>query len=480
MKVSSRSDIPMFRALDMMREVNERTAAGENIMRMGAGQPCFGAPEEALDYARATITSDPRQGYTEAIGMLALRERIAQYYDNYYGVSDVNPDNILISVGSSGAFVLAFTAAFDPGDTILLTTPTYPAYRNILKSLSLNVIEIETRPQDNYQPTVELLENCGQKFDGLIVNSPSNPAGTMIADSELKAICAWCSEKGVRLISDEAYHGITYETKAQTAWKYSQNVIVFNTFSKYFAMTGWRLGWAVVPEDIRDRVKKLAENLFVSPPTISQHLAWKIFDHTDVLDGYAEYYRVNRDIVMTELPKAGFTNISNATGAFYVYADVHDFTNDSEEYCRRMLNEAKVSTTPGLDFDLTRGHTTIRICYADTTENIMEACKGCKNGKDEDKHTHKRKRQRPVVYPDRRGASGVPDRGGEPQRQFGRSGRGLREKPRAGLENPQHGQKPRDRRATAYQSRLFGKRDQFRKFQRCRLYERRDAIGRLM
>jgi aspartate/methionine/tyrosine aminotransferase len=359
----------------MMREVNERAAAGEDIMRMGAGQPCFGAPEEALDYARATITSDPRQGYTEAIGMLCLRERIAQYYDDYYGVPSVNPANILISVGSSGAFVLTFTAAFDAGDTIALITPTYPAYRNILKSLSLNVVEIESGAKDNYQPTVELLENCGHKFDGLIINSPSNPAGTMIEESELKAICNWCDEQGVRLISDEAYHGITYETKAQSAVKYSNSAIVMNTFSKYFAMTGWRLGWAVVPEDIRDRVKKLSESLFVSPPTISQHLAYKIFDHTDVLDSYAEYYRVNRDIVMTELPKAGFTSISNATGAFYVYADVHDFTNDSEEYCRRMLGEAKVSTTPGLDFDLTRGHTTIRICYADTTENIMEACK---------------------------------------------------------------------------------------------------------
>lgn len=377
LKLSSRSDISMFRALDMMREVNERAAAGEDIKRMGAGQPCFGAPEEALEYARATISSDPRQGYTEAIGMISLRERITQYYQSYYGAK-THPSNIVISVGSSGGFLLVFLAAFDAGDKVAITTPTYPAYRNILKAMNLEIIEIETNAKDNYQPTVELLENCGQEFDGLIINSPSNPAGTMLSDSELEKICNWCDAKGIRLISDEAYHGITYDKKAQTALKYSQNAIVLNTFSKYFAMTGWRLGWVAVPEDLRDRMKKLAESLFVSPPTISQHLAYKIFDHTDILDSYVEYYHQNRNILMTELPKAGFSNFTNASGAFYVYADVHNFTNDSEEYCRRMLNEASVSTTPGVDFDVVRGFNTIRICYADKTENIVEACERLK------------------------------------------------------------------------------------------------------
>ncbi|MCB1783916.1 MAG: aminotransferase class I/II-fold pyridoxal phosphate-dependent enzyme [Alphaproteobacteria bacterium] len=372
-KCSNRSDIAMFRALDMMREVNERAAAGENIMRMGAGQPCFGAPEEALDYARATITSDPRQGYTEAVGMLSLRERIAQHYEEYYGAK-ANPANMVISVGSSGGFLLVFLAAFDAGDKIAITTPTYPAYRNILQTMNLQVVEIETLAKDNYQPTVELLENCGQEFDGLIINSPSNPAGTMLSDNELEKICNWCDEKGIRLISDEAYHGITYGKKAQTALKYSDNVIVLNTFSKYFAMTGWRLGWVSVPADLQDRMKKLAESLFVSPPTISQNLAYKIFDHMDVLDSYVAYYHKNRDILMTELPKAGFKNFTNASGAFYVYADVHHLTNNSEDYCRRMLDEALVSTTPGVDFDVERGHQAIRICYADSTENIIEAC----------------------------------------------------------------------------------------------------------
>ncbi len=378
MKVSKRSDIPMFRALDILRQVNERTAKGIDVRRMGAGQPNVGAPQAALEYAISKIVSDPRQGYTEAVGMPALRERIAAHYQKTYGVG-VYPKNIVVTAGSSSGFILGFLAAFDAGDRVAVTTPTYPAYRNILKSLSIEVVEIESREQDNFQPTLDLLQNCGQSFDGLIINSPSNPAGTMIDEGELKKISAWCAEKGIRLVSDEAYHGITYGKKAQTALKYSDHALVLNTFSKYFAMTGWRLGWMVLPQELADPVKKLAENLFVSPPTISQHLAYKIFDHLDVLDGYVENYRKNREILMAELPKANIPRFTNASGAFYVYADVHHLSNNSDEFCRRMLDEAKVSTTPGLDFDLTRGDGTIRICYADEQQNIIEACQRLKN-----------------------------------------------------------------------------------------------------
>ena len=378
MKVSKRSDIPMFRALDILRQVNERTAKGIDVRRMGAGQPNVGAPQAALEYAISKIVSDPRQGYTEAVGMPALRERIAAHYQKTYGVS-VDPKNIVVTAGSSSGFILGFLAAFDAGDRVAVTTPTYPAYRNILKSLNIEVVEIESREQDNFQPTLDLLQNCGQSFDGLIINSPSNPAGTMIDEGELKKISGWCAEKGIRLVSDEAYHGITYGKKAQTALKYSDHALVLNTFSKYFAMTGWRLGWMVLPAELTDPVKKLAENLFVSPPTISQHLAYKIFDHLDVLDGYVENYRKNREILMAELPKANIKRFTNASGAFYVYADVHHLSNNSDEFCRRMLDEAKVSTTPGLDFDLTRGDGTIRICYADEQQNIIEACQRLKN-----------------------------------------------------------------------------------------------------
>lgn len=377
-KISNRSDIATFRALDILSQVNEREAQGIDIVRMGAGQPNVGAPQEALDYAISKIHDDPRQGYTEAIGMPSLRERIAEYYKTYYDVQ-INADNIMISAGSSGAFIISLLTAFDVGDRVALTTPTYPAYRNMLKALNIETVEIEAKAEDNYQPTVELLENCGEKFDGLIINSPSNPSGTMISDTELERICNWCDAKNIRLLSDEAYHGVTYEKKAQTARKYSKNVIVLNTFSKYFAMTGWRLGWSIMPDNMTHNAKKLAESLFVSAPTISQHLAYKIFDHLDVLDGYVDAYRKNREILMNELPKAGITDITNADGAFYVYANIHHLSNDSEEFCSRMLNEAKVSTTPGVDFDLTRGHGNIRICYADSQENIIEACKRLQN-----------------------------------------------------------------------------------------------------
>ena len=377
LKVSNRSDIPMFRALDILREVNERATKGTDIRRMGAGQPNVGAPPEALEYAISKIRSDPRQGYTEAVGMPSLCERIAAYYKDYYR-ADVNPRNVVITTGSSGGFILAFLAAFDAGDRVAITTPTYPAYKNILTALNIQAVEIETSPQTNYQPTAELLERSAKSFDGLIINSPSNPTGTMLPAGEMEKIANWCENRGVRLVSDEAYHGITYNRKAETAANYSKSAIVLNTFSKYFAMTGWRLGWLVLPDDLTDRVKKLSENLFVSPPTISQHLAFKIFDHLDALNAYVETYRENRGILLRELPKAGFTSISNADGAFYVYADVHHLTNDSEAYCRRMLDEARVSTTPGADFDVSRGHGTIRICYADKTEDIIEACERLK------------------------------------------------------------------------------------------------------
>ncbi len=372
-KISDRSDINMFRALDMLSKVKEYEAKGVDIARMGAGQPNVGAPKEALDYAVSMIEKDPRQGYTEAVGMPILRERIAQYYADYYGV-EISSDNIIITTGSSSGFVLNFLASLDAGDKIALTTPTYPAYRNILKSLNIDTIEIEALAKDNYQPTLELLKNCREKFDGLIITSPSNPCGTMIADDEFKKICNWCDENNIRIISDEAYHGITYDKQAQTALKYTKNAIILNTFSKYFAMTGWRLGWSVLPNNMVDRVKKLSENLCVSPPTISQHLAYKIFDYINILDSYVDNYRKNREILLNELPKAGINDFTNADGAFYVYADISKFSDNSIEFCAKMLEEAKVSTTPGVDFDLTRGHRAIRICYADSQENIIKAC----------------------------------------------------------------------------------------------------------
>lgn len=376
-KPSARSDVPNFRALDILRQVAERTAAGEDIISLAPGQPSRGAPDAALDYARKVLANDTRQGYTEAMGMRLLRDRIAVFYRERYGI-DLDYTRVGLGIGSSGSFILALMAAFDVGDTVAVTTPTYPPYRNFLKSLGLKVVEIETTAKTGYQPTADLLENAGLKFKGLMICSPSNPTGAIIDEQELKKICAWCDKNKVRLVSDEAYHGITYETPAQTALKFSDSAIVLSTFSKYFAMTGWRLGWAVMPENLTDRFKKLAENLFVSPPTLSQHLAYKIFDHIAELDEYVAEYRRNRDILRNELPAIGIDKLSAAQGAFYIYADVHHLTNNSEEFCARMLDEARVAMTPGTDFDPARGAGTIRISYAGKTTDILEACKRLK------------------------------------------------------------------------------------------------------
>ena len=373
LKLSKRSDVENFRALTILSEVAERRALGENIISLSPGQPCFGAPPAALKAAQDSITADPIQGYTAAIGTLPLRQRIARYYKDNYNCA-IEHERVVITTSSSAGFVLGLMTAFEAGDTVALTTPTYPAYKNMLKSLGINIVYIETGKDTNYQPTAELLQKSGKKFDGLIITNPSNPTGAMIHEETLKHICEWCDANGVRLISDEAYHGITYEAKAQTAAHYSKNVIVLSTFSKYFAMTGWRLGWMVLPDNMTPTSKKLAENLFVSPPTISQHVAYSVFDHTDVLNGYVAKYKENRDILRARLPEIGFGDLSSAEGAFYFYVDAHNLTNNSEEFCRRMLDEAKVAMTPGLDFDGPRGSSTIRISYAGAATDMHEAC----------------------------------------------------------------------------------------------------------
>jgi aspartate/methionine/tyrosine aminotransferase len=372
-KLSKRSDVESFRALAILSDVAERRERGENIVSLSPGQPCFGAPPAVLKYAQEIITQDPTQGYTAAIGTLSLRMRIAAYYKDKYGL-DINHERVVVTTSSSSGFILGLTASFDAGDTVALTTPTYPAYKNILKSLGLNIVYIETTKETNYQPNAELLEKSGKKFDGLIITSPSNPTGAMIDEPTLKAIAQWCDAKKVRLFSDEAYHGITYEQKAHTAVKFSDNAIVLNTFSKYFALTGWRLGWMIVPESMTPTLKKLAENLFVSPPTISQYIAGESFAHTDVLDGYVAKYKENRDILRKHLPDLGFGNLSSAQGAFYFYVDIHNLTNNSEEFCSRMLEEAKVAMTPGPDFDPERGQSTVRISYAGSAADMVEAC----------------------------------------------------------------------------------------------------------
>ena len=373
MKLSQRSDVESFRALDNLRAVNARVAKGESIIRMEAGQPCFGAPPKVLKLARQNIQDDPIQGYTDAVGTQALREKIGTYYKATYG-AEITGERVALATGSSCSFILTFITAFEAGDTVALIAPTYPAYRNILKSLDINVIELQASAEDNYQPTVALLESASQKFDGVVINSPANPTGTMIDEDTLREICQWCDSHEVRLISDEAYHGVTYETKAQTALNYSSSAIVLNTFSKYFALTGWRLGWSIVPNDMVERIKKLSESLYVSPPTLSQKVAYHTLDVLDVLDEYVAHYQKNRDILREGLPDAGFRNLSAMQGAFYVYVDLSDLTDNSEEFAARLLDEAGVAATAGIDFDTARGHQTMRMSYAGTADDMIEAC----------------------------------------------------------------------------------------------------------
>lgn len=379
LKNSCRSAIETFRALDNLRLVNQKVKDGADIIRLEAGQPCFGAPDAVIEYAKDCLSQDPIQGYTDALGMLGLRERIAAYYADYYGIKTISPEQITVTAGSSPAFIMAFLAAFDAGDKIALCTPTYAAYKNIVRSMDLEIVEIQTNADTNFQPSLALLQNCGQRFDGIIINSPSNPTGTIIDEAEFAKIAHWCDEQGIRILSDEAYHRITYGQAAQTALKFTDRAIILNTFSKFFAMTGWRLGWIITPKDMNERMKMLAESLFVAPPTLSQHVAYKIFDHLDTLDGYVKQYRENHDILKSGLPDAGFTKLSKGDGAFYFYVDISDFSDNSETFCKAMLEEAGVSATAGLDFDPVRGHRYIRMSYAGSPDDMREACQRLKN-----------------------------------------------------------------------------------------------------
>lgn len=376
LKVSSRGQVPPFIVMDVMRAANEREVQGESVLHMEVGQPGTGAPKGVVDAVKSAVGAE-KLGYTDAFGIPPLRKAIAAHYKSEYDV-EVDPERVVVTTGSSGGFVLSFLAAFDAGDRVALASPGYPAYRNILRALGIEVVEIPTGPESNFQPTTELLENEISKsgaIHGLIVASPSNPTGTMLAPAELKQLMAFCDARSIRFISDEIYHGITYGTVAQTAAALSDDAVVINSFSKYFSMTGWRLGWMILPEDLLRSVECLAQNLFISAPTISQIAGVAAFDCRDELDKNLQRYAENRSLLLRELPKAGFDNLASADGAFYIYADVSKLTNDSVDYCSRMLAETGVAVTPGTDFDPSRGHQYLRFSFAGETETMSEAAR---------------------------------------------------------------------------------------------------------
>lgn len=375
LKVSSRGVIPSFIVMDVMREANQLEARGDSILHLEVGQPGTGAPAGVLDAVRDIMSRD-RMGYTDAFGVPSLRERIARHCRDQYGVR-VSADNVVVTTGSSGAFVLSFLAAFDVGDRVALASPGYPAYRNILAALGIKVVDIQTDADSNFQPNPKILadalENSGVGLDGLVVASPSNPTGTMLRPDELRDVMAFCDTHSIRFISDEIYHGITYEQPAQTALAYGRDAVVINSFSKYFSMTGWRLGWMVLPDDLLRAVECLGQNLFISPPTVSQYAGVAAFDCQDELEANVARYAANRAMLLKELPKAGFDRLASADGAFYIYADVTSLTNNSPEFCRQMLAETGVAATPGTDFDPSRGHRFMRFSFSGDEAEIEEA-----------------------------------------------------------------------------------------------------------
>jgi aspartate/methionine/tyrosine aminotransferase len=376
LKVGKGATAPPFLVMDVIAAANARAAAlppgAPHVIRMEVGQPGTGAPAGATAAVAAALRSGDALGYTEALGRRSLRTRIAAHYRDWYGLT-VPIERIAVTVGASGGFPLAFLAAFDPGDRVVLTAPFYPPYVNILTALGIRPVIIEAGPETRFQPSVALLERLDPPPDGLIVASPSNPAGTMLHPDEFSAIAAWCDGAGVRLISDEIYHGLNYDTPIASAASFSPHAVVVNSFSKYFSMTGWRVGWLLLPEDLVRPVECLAQNFFISAPHISQIAAEAAFDCHDELRGNVARYRRSREHLLDALPNAGFDRLSTAEGAFYLFADIADRSNDSVAFCARMLAEVGVAATPGVDFDRTRGARFVRFSYCGPEADMHEA-----------------------------------------------------------------------------------------------------------
>src|SRR5271166_2013471 len=336
---------PPFMVMDVIAAANARQRAlppgAPGVIRMEVGQPGTGAPSGAVAAAEAALRAGDPMGYTEAFGRRSLRERIAAHVRDWYGLA-VPVERIAVTVGASGGFPLAFLAAFDRGDRIALAAPFYPPYVNILTALGIEPVILEAGPETRFQPSVAMLEALDPRPDGLIVASPCNPAGTMLHPDELAALAAWCDREGVRLISDEIYHGLHYDSPLATAAALSPHAVVVNSFSKYFSMTGWRIGWLILPEDLVRPVECLAQNLFISAPHISQIAAEAAFDCHDELGANVARYRRSRDHLLRRLPAAGFSRLSPAEGAFYLFADISDRSNDSAAFAARMLAEISV------------------------------------------------------------------------------------------------------------------------------------------
>lgn len=370
LKVADRGRVDPFIVMDVMRAAAERTATGAPVWHLEVGQPGTSAPAKVIAAAHAALDDD-RLGYTDALGIPDLRQAIVGHYRDFYGV-DVPFERVVVTTGSSGGFLVACLSAFDAGDRVAMATPAYPAYRNMLTALGVEPVLLPTTMADRFQPSPAHLDAVAGRLDGLIVNSPTNPAGTMVSAEDLAALSAYCVDRGIRLISDEIYHGITYGQTAATAANLTGTVVI-NSFSKYFSMTGWRIGWVVLPDDLLRPVECLLQNFFISAPALSQVAAVAAFDCHDELRANVAAYAANRAALLDRLPAAGFTDLAPVDGAFYIYADVGRLTNDSEAFCRRMLAESGVAATPGTDFDPINGKRYLRFSFAGSEQEVGEA-----------------------------------------------------------------------------------------------------------
>jgi aspartate/methionine/tyrosine aminotransferase len=377
-QVASRANVPPFHVMDLLAAAHTRQRTHGDLLDLLAGQPGTGAPAPVREEAVRLLGSGDPLGYTPAVGILELREAIAGHHRRTYGV-EVDPDEVIVTTGSSGGFLLAFLAAFEVGDKVAMARPGYPCYRNVLAALGIEVVEIPTGPDTRYQPTAEQVAELHDRhrLKGLVVASPANPTGTMLLPSELAALAQWCETERVQLISDEIYHGIEYgaDRMARSAWETSREAVVFASFSKYFSMTGWRIGWMLVPERLRRACDVLTGNFTICPPVLAQRAGLAAF--TDAayaeLDGHVRRYADNRRILLDGLPRLGVTELAPADGAFYAYADVGHLSADTMAFCHELLARTGVAVAPGVDFDTEVGNRFVRISFPGQAAVIEEA-----------------------------------------------------------------------------------------------------------
>lgn len=361
-----------FQVMEVIKAAEQRRASHGDALWLCAGQPSTPAPRAVRDAAAEALQSQVL-GYTPAVGIRELREAIAEHHRR--GGLAVEADGVMVTTGSSGGFTALFLAAFNPGDTVVMARPGYPAYRNTLQTLGCEVLELDCGPEVRHQPTVAMLEALPTIPAGVVVASPSNPTGTIIDADELAAIATWCAERDVLLVSDEIYHGISFGRECTSAWQTSHEAVVIGSFSKYFSMTGWRLGWMLLPRALRRPVELISGNLSICPPALGQVAAVAAFgdDARRELDAHVARYAVNRQLLLDRLPELGITRIAPGDGAFYLWCDVSELTDDSARWCEQALAATGVAMTPGIDFDAVHGHRHVRLCFAGTTAEMDEA-----------------------------------------------------------------------------------------------------------